>query len=59
MVFHCLLIFLQEKKTYYAGIMLNATSIVLFSKLCRHNATDPTPDDSASVQIGGQHFNGK
>ena len=31
-----------EKKTYYAGIMLDAPSIVLCSKLCRHNVSDPT-----------------
>ena len=30
-----------EKKTYYAGIMLDAPSIVLCSKLCRHNVSDP------------------
>ena len=29
-----------EKKTYYAGIMLDAPSIVLCSKLCRHNVSD-------------------
>ena len=33
-----------EKKTYYAGIMLDAPSIVLCSKLCRHNVSDPTND---------------
>ena len=32
-----------EKNTYYAGIMLDAPSIVLCSKLCRHNVSDPTP----------------
>ena len=31
-----------EKNTYYAGIMLDAPSIVLCSKLCRHNVSDPT-----------------
>ena len=31
-----------EKKTYYAGIMLDAPSIVLCSKLCRHNVSDPS-----------------
>ena len=31
-----------EKKTYYAGIMLDAPPIVLCSKLCRHNVSDPT-----------------
>ena len=31
-----------EKKTNYAGIMLDAPSIVLCSKLCRHNVSDPT-----------------
>ena len=41
MVFHCFLIFLQKKNTYYAGIMLDAPSIVLCSKLCRHNVSDP------------------
>ena len=46
MVFHCFLIFLQEKKTYYAGIMLDAPSIVLCSKLCRHNVSDPKPENS-------------
>ena len=30
-----------EKNTYYAGIMLDAPSIVLCSKLCRHNVSDP------------------
>lgn len=30
-----------EKKTYYAGIMLDALSIVLCSKLCQHNVSDP------------------
>ena len=30
-----------EKKTYYAGIMLDTLSIVLCSKLCRHNVSDP------------------
>ena len=59
MVFHCFLIFFAEKKMYYASIMLDATSIVLCSKLCRHNVSDPTPDDSACAQIGGQNFNGK
>ena len=29
-----------EKKTYYAGMMLDAPSIVLCSKLCRHNVSD-------------------
>ena len=32
-----------EKKTYYAGIMLDTASIVLCSKLCRHNVSDPIP----------------
>ena len=31
-----------EKNTYYAGIMLDAPSIVLCSKLCRHNVSDPS-----------------
>ena len=31
-----------EKNTYYAGIMLDAPSMVLSSKLCRHNVSDPT-----------------
>ena len=31
-----------EKNTYYAGIMLDAPSILLCSKLCRHNVSDPT-----------------
>ena len=31
-----------EKKTYYAGIMLDAPSIVLCSKLCRHNVSHPS-----------------
>ena len=30
-----------DKKAYYAGIMLDAPSIVLCSKLCRHNVSDP------------------
>ena len=30
-----------ERKSYYAGIMLDAPSIVLCSKLCRHNVSDP------------------
>ena len=30
-----------EKKNYDAGIMLDAPSIVLCSKLCRHNVSDP------------------
>ena len=37
MVFHCFLIFLQKKRP----IMLDAPSIVLCSKLCRHNVSDP------------------
>ena len=38
--FHLFNIF-AEKKSYYAGIMLDAPSIVLCSKLCRHNVSDP------------------
>ena len=33
-----------EKNTYYAGIMLDAPSIVLCSKLCRHNVSDPNSE---------------
>ena len=40
--FSLLLNIFAEKKTYYAGIMLDAPSIVLCSKLCRHNVSDPT-----------------
>ena len=34
--FSSLLNIFAEKKTYYAGIVLDAPSIVLCSKLCRH-----------------------
>ena len=40
-VFSLLFNIFAEKKTYYAGIMLDAPSIVLCSKLCRHNVSDP------------------
>ena len=40
--FSLLFIIFPEKKTYYAGIMLDSPSIVLCSKLCRHNVSDPT-----------------
>ena len=35
-----------EKNTYYAGIMLDAPSIVLCLKLCRHNISDPIAHSS-------------
>ena len=39
-----------EKKTYYAGIMLDAPSIVLCSKLCRHNVSDPNGNAVTGMQ---------
>ena len=40
-----------EKKTYYAGIMLDAPSIVLCSKLCWHNVSDPIVQVVFSLQF--------
>ena len=45
-----------EKKTYYAGIMLDAPSIVLCSKLCRHNVSDPTLAYSGLALHLGSYF---
>ena len=38
-----------EKKTYYAGIMLEAPSIVLCSKLCRLNVSDPNKEGNLNI----------
>jgi len=43
-----------EKKTYYAGIVLDAPSIVLCSKLCRLIVSDPTPVNKSSY-VCSQH----
>ena len=58
---------LAEKKTYYAGIMLDAPSIVGCSKLCRHNADNVSdPNEEAvpkntkmATKFGVTVFNGK
>ena len=31
-----------EKNAHYAGIMLNAPTIAIYPKLCRHNISNPT-----------------
>ena len=36
--------YLCSKYAYYAGIMLDAPTIVLCSKLCRHNVSEPTAE---------------
>ena len=46
-----------EKKTYYAGIMLDAPSIVLCSKLCRHNVSDPIAHPYIANFTSLFHFN--
>ena len=46
MVFHCFLIFLQKKRPIMPALMLDAPSILLCSKLCRHNVSDPKLDYS-------------
>ena len=56
-----------EKKSYYAGIMLDARSIVLCSKLCWHNADNVSdPNEEAvpkntkmATKFGVTVFNGK
>ena len=55
-----LLFSLCWKNTHYTGIMLNAPTIALCPKLCRHNASNPsfqTPLVSFSSQISS-HSNG-
>ena len=43
-----------EKKTYYAGIMLDAPSIVLCSKLCRLNVSDPNKEGNLNIHVSRQ-----
>ena len=45
-----------EKKTYYAGIMLDAPSIVLCSKLCRHNVSDPNDSKVYHIELRQHNY---